>query len=65
MAMPSTNSSDGTVPNRAWHLTELSSFATGSFSNRRTLLGDQDLAQVLFASVEHSAPVDQAVLAGI
>jgi hypothetical protein len=37
MAMPSTNSSDGTVPNPAWHLTELSFFATGSFSNRRTL----------------------------
>jgi len=34
---PSTNSLDGTVPNRAWHLTELSSSATGSFSNRRTL----------------------------
>jgi hypothetical protein len=32
-----TNSSDGTVPNRVWHLTELSSYATGSFSNRRTL----------------------------
>jgi hypothetical protein len=29
--------SDGTVPNHVWHLTELSSFATGSFSNRRTL----------------------------
>jgi len=35
-AMPSTNSSDGIVPNRVWPLTELSSFATGSFSNRRT-----------------------------
>jgi len=34
--MLSTNSSDGIVPNRAWPLTELSSFATGSFSNRRT-----------------------------
>ncbi len=31
--MPSTNSSGGTVPNRVWPLTELSSFATGSFSN--------------------------------
>ena len=35
--MPSTNLSDGTVPNHVWHLTELSSFAIGSFSNRRTL----------------------------
>jgi hypothetical protein len=37
-AMPSTNSSDGTVPNHVWHLTELSSFATGSFSTKRTLV---------------------------
>jgi integrase len=35
--MPSTNLSDGSVPNHVWHLTELSSFAIGSFSNRRAL----------------------------
>src|SRR5580704_4693167 len=35
--MPSTNLSDGTVPNHLWHLTELSSFAVSSFSNRRAL----------------------------
>ena len=37
MTMPSTNLSDGTVPNHAWHLTESSSFAIDSFSNRRAL----------------------------
>jgi len=35
--MPSMNLLDGTVPNHVWHLTELSSFATGSCLNRRTL----------------------------
>src|SRR6202140_2152565 len=34
--MPSTNSLDGIVLNHVWPLTGRSSFATGSFSNRRT-----------------------------
>jgi hypothetical protein len=35
--MPTTSLSGGIAPNRVFHLTELSSFATGSFSNKRTL----------------------------
>ena len=35
-AMPSTNSSGGTVRNRVWHLTEPSSFATDSSSKAST-----------------------------
>jgi hypothetical protein len=33
--MPSTNSSAGIAPNLVWPLTELSSFATDFFSNRK------------------------------
>ncbi len=34
--MPSSSSSGGIAPNRVYHSTEVSSFATGSFSNRKT-----------------------------
>jgi len=35
--LPSTNLSDGIVPNHVWHLTELSSFAIGFFLEQKGL----------------------------